>query len=337
MSGEGGRWRALARRSGIPPAVTEETAAVLGRGRRGPAARRAAAPPAAPSRSRRAASAGACRSRDDAARRDHRPGRRLQLHREPPALAARPRGAVRDRPGRVRRPPGRAGRRAAAGLRTRSDVASAWRSRSASSPVRAGSPSPASSSPDGAALMGTRALRATARGVISGVGQSADRPADRPLRLPAHARRHPRRGRRRRAHARRHRRAGHVPRRRRGQSARLRQRQPLRGAGRARHHHDLAAGPGRGDEPAVLRPGAWRSPPARPGTPSSGGRSRRAARRATPAAVRPTGRPSPCAEGPLAWLLPVGDAVAGRARSRRTRPATCTSSASPASSWPGSR
>ena len=73
-----------------------------------------------------------------------------------------------------------------------------------------------------------------------------------------------------------------------------------------RHHHDVAAGPGRGHEPAVLRAGAWRWPPARPATSSSGARSRRAARPATPAAGRPTARPSPTAEGPLAWLLPVG-------------------------------
>ena len=60
------------------------------------------------------------------------------------------------------------------------------------------------------------------------------------------------------------------------------------------------------------------------------------------AARKAGGRPAygsihPDAEGPLAWLLPGGGAVAGLPGRPRTRPATCTSTASPASSWRGSR
>ena len=58
----------------------------------------------------------------DGSHRDHEQRTRLQLHRQPSALASRPRGAVRDRARRVPRPSRRACRRPAARVRARRRV-----------------------------------------------------------------------------------------------------------------------------------------------------------------------------------------------------------------------
>ena len=73
-----------------------------------------------------------------------------------------------------------------------------------------------------------------------------------------------------------------------------------------RHHDDLAAGAGRGHEPALLRPGAGGGhrpgPPRRHLAHGEGGQRGPPGRRP----ARRTASIHPDAEGPLAWLLPVG-------------------------------
>ena len=200
--------------------------------------------------------------------------------------------------------PGRAGRRPAARAAPRRTSPSGWPSRSASSPDRAGSPSPASS-PSGARRDGYRPLRAPRRDLRRRASPQIGRQVDRSgLQLTIDAilaavddagltvddidglAMFPGGG------------AANLP--------GLREREPLRDPGHAAHHHRRG---GRGQVEGMSLPFYG------PAQAVATGQARHVVMYRTvkegSAARNAGGRPAygsvhPVAEGPLAWLLPVG-------------------------------